>query len=247
MRKEFAIQLYSVRDHMEKDYVGTLEKIAGMGYTAVEFAGFGGLSAAEMKGHLDRLGLTAYATHTGFDLLSDDEKLKEQIEYHQVIGAKYMLCPWYELKTMEDVHKVAEVLNHVGEVAGKAGILTGYHNHGHEFQKVDDGAYLLDKLMEETNPETVKMELDVFWAEHAGCACIPFMKKYGSRCALVHLKQIDADKNSVDLPDGVIDMPAVVETARSFGTDKFIVEQEAYPVDSLISAAVNAGYLKAIL
>ena len=58
MRKEFAIQLYSVRDHMEKDYVGTLEKIAGMGYTAVEFAGFGGLSAAEMKGHLDRLGLT---------------------------------------------------------------------------------------------------------------------------------------------------------------------------------------------
>lgn len=246
MPKDFALQLYSVRDHMDKDYVGTLEKVAGMGYTGVEFAGFGGLSAKEMKGHLDRLGLTAYATHTSFDLLSDDEKLKEQLEYHAVIGAPYIICPWYELKTLEDVKKVAEVLNHVGETAAPYGILTGYHNHGHEFETVD-GAYLLDRLMEATNPETVKMELDVFWAEHAGCACIPYMQKHGARCALVHLKQIDGDKNSVDLPDGVIDMQAVIDTARSFGTDRFIVEQEAYPVDSLISAAVNAGYLKAIL
>lgn len=246
MSKNFAIQLYSVRDHMDEDFVGTLEKIAGMGYTAVEFAGFGGLSADELKGHLDRLGLTAFSTHTGFDILSDDEKLKELLEYHKTIGAKYIICPWYELKTLEDVHKLAALLNHVGQVAAACGIRTGYHNHGHEFETVD-GTYLLDHLMAETDPETVKMELDVFWAEHAGCACIPYIEKYGSRCALVHLKQIDAEKNSVDLPDGVIDMKAVIETARSFGTDTFIVEQEAYPVDSLISAAVNAGYLKAIL
>ena len=246
MPKAFALQLYSVRDHMDQDYVGTLEKVAGMGYTGVEFAGFGGLSAKDMKKHLDRLGLTAYATHTGFDHLSDDDKLKEQLEYHAAIGAPYIICPWYELKTLEDVKRVADVLNHVGDVAAPYGILTGYHNHGHEFGTVE-GAYLLDRLMEETNPDTVKMELDVFWAEHAGCACIPYMKKHGARCALIHLKQIDGDKNSVDLPDGVIDMKTVIETARSFGTDRFIVEQEAYPVDSLISAAVNAGYLKAIL
>lgn len=246
MSKPFALQLYSVRDHAEKDFVGTLEKVAGMGYTAVEFAGFGGLDAAALKGHLDRLGLAAYATHTGFDLLSDDEKLKEQLEYHAAIGAPYIICPWYEMKTTEDVKKVAEVLNHVGEEAAKYGIKTGYHNHGHEFETVN-GTYLLDLLMAQTDPETVKMELDVFWAEHAGCPCVPFIQKHGARCALVHLKQIDGEKNSVDLPDGVIDMKAVIETARSFGTDTFIVEQEAYPVDSLISAAVNAGYLKAIL
>lgn len=245
MNKDFAIQLYSVRDFMDKDYIGTLEKISEMGYTGVEFAGFGGLTASDMKSHLDRLNLKAVSSHTGSDLMADD-KLKEQIEYNAAIGSEYIICPWYDLKAADDVYRLAELLNHAAEETKKSGILVAYHNHSQEFDMVN-GMYFFDLLMKETDPATVKMELDIFWAEHAGVPAIPYLKKHGARCDLIHLKQIDAEKKCVDLADGLIDMGEVIKTGRSLGAERFIVEQEEYEIDSLVSARNNAEHLKKIM
>ena len=113
MKREFAIQLYSVRDMTERDFTGTLKRLAELGYSGVEFAGFGGISAKDMKSYLDAFGLKAVASHVGADDLRGDS-LKRQIEYHNIIGAEYIICPWYEIKSLDDVSRLAQLLNTAG-------------------------------------------------------------------------------------------------------------------------------------
>lgn len=245
MKKEFSIQLYSVRDKTEEDFIGTLEKLARMGYTGVEFAGFGGIPAAEMKRQLERLGLASIGAHTGAELLSGDA-LKEQIEYNLTIGSRYIICPWYDLKDSESLLRLSELLNGAGEICRENGLVMAYHNHGHEFGTLK-GIYLLDQLLAHTEPALVKLELDVFWAEHAGVDAVSYFKRRAPRCELLHLKQIGDGKKNVDLPDGTISMPRLIEAARSLGVRCFVVEQEEYGIDSLTSAAVNAAYLESVL
>lgn len=244
MNKEFGLQLYSVRDAMEQDYMGTIEKVAAYGYTTVEFAGYGGYSAAELKAKLDDLGIQAISTHTGMETLEGDA-LIPTMEFLRELDCPYAMVPWYDTGSMENLEKLAGVLNHAAKVGAEYGVTVGYHNHGHDFNLID-GVSAMDRLIAMTD-DAVKMELDVFWAKHADVDPFEFVKANAKRIGLLHLKQIDGEKNSVDLPDGVIDMKALCELGRSLGIEKFIVEQEAYPVSSMDSAEKNAAYLKEIL
>lgn len=241
MNIDFSIQLYSVRDRTEQDFVGTLKQLADMGYKGVEFAGFGDLSAKDMRGFLDSLGLKAISSHIGYEELQGDN-LKRQIEYHNTIGAEYMVCPWYKTDSMEDVKVLSELLNTAGQACKSAGITLGYHNHGHEFNKHDE-IYYLDHITDNTQSDLVKLELDVYWAEHAGVDCFDYLKKHSDRIELLHLKQIGPDKKNVDLPDGSIDMKRLIEQGIKFGVKQFIVEQEEYKHSSMESARVNIEYL----
>lgn len=147
----------------------------------------------------------------------------------------------YEDKS--NIKRVIDVLNKASETAKKYGIKVGYHNHAQEFEKVD-GKYILDILYENTN-EDVVFELDVFWVYVGGADPVEMIKKYGKRAELIHLKQSDADKNNVDLPDGVIDMKNVIETAKY--AKYFVVEQEEYKKDSYTSCRADVDYLKGLM
>lgn len=244
MSKKFGLQLYSVRDAMDADYMGTIEKVASYGYTAVEFAGYGGYSASELKTKLDSLGLDAISTHIGMENFEGD-KLAETMKFLAELGCPYAMVPWYDTGSMEQVDKLAQVLNNAAKVGKQYGVTVGYHNHGHDFNLID-GKYAMTHLIEKTDP-AVQMELDVFWAAHAGVDPFEYFEQFSGRIGLLHLKQIDAEKRSVDLADGVIDMKALCEKARAKGIDRFIVEQEAYAVSSMDSAEKNAEFLKEIL
>lgn len=244
MSKSFGIQLYSVRDAAEKDYMGTLEGIAQLGYGGVEFAGFGGFSAEEISAKLEQTGLKAMGAHTGAELLSGD-RLKEQLEFLAKIQCGHIICPWYDIKSLEDVKVLSELLGKASDEAQKYGIACGYHNHGQEFQMFN-GEFALTHLMNMTGDD-VDMELDVFWAAHSDVNPFDYIKTHHDRIRLLHLKQLDADKNSVDLPDGVIDMAELGRVAAGFGIEKLIVEQEEYAVSSMESARINAEYLNKIL
>ena len=147
-----ALQLYTVRDETEKDFIGTLEKVAEMGYKGVEFAGFGDIPASRMKATLDRLGLKAVGSHTGPDLLK--EKLDEVIKYNLEIGNKYIICPWAPFETKDDYVNAACLFNKIGARCKDSGLQFAYHNHDFEF-KVFDGEYGLEILYNGTKPENM--------------------------------------------------------------------------------------------
>ena len=239
---EFAIQLYSVKDETAEDFIGTLEKLGknGLGYTGVEFAGFGGISAVEMKKALEDNGLKAIGSHTMTDRLV--ENLDEEIAYHKIIGAEYIICPYEEIKTKADVLALAHKLTPVADKITAAGLKFGYHNHAHEFVK-DDGEYLLDILFDNLPSATV-MELDIFWSEYADVDSLAYMEKNKNRLEILHVKQIGENKKNVELSKGFINFEEVIKKAKSMGIKHFVLEQEAYEESSMASVENAIKYIK---
>ena len=241
--EQIAIQLWSVRDVMENDYGGTLKKLAQMGYTGVEFAGYGGLSPQEMKDILASNKLKPVGSHISVKRLC--ENLEEEIAYHKVLGTEYLICPYYEMKSKDDVLTLANILKPAIARITDEGFKFAYHNHAHEFALSDDSVYLLDILFQNLPPQAV-MELDVFWAAHAGVKLFEYMEKHRDRLKLLHIKQIDKDKRCVDLDKGVLDFKEIISRAKSLGTEQFILEQEEYEVSSMVSVKNDIDFLKTL-
>lgn len=241
--KDFAIQLYSLRDIINNDFKGTLEKLAKMGYTGVEFAGYGGLSANEMKETLTANNLKPVGAHIGISRLQ--ENLDEEIAYHKILGTEYLICPSSSIKTEEDAVNTAKILKPAAAKINDAGFKFAYHNHDYEFaiSGANSGAeYLLDILFQNL-PGEAAMELDVYWAAFAGVEPIAYMEKHKKRLKLLHVKQISADKKCVDLDKGVLNYREIIAKAKSFGAEHFILEQEEYEISSMVSVKNGIDYI----
>jgi len=236
---QFAIQLYSVRDITEKDFKGTLEKLSKMGYTGVEFAGYGGLSAQEMKEVLVANSLSPIGSHIGMERLT--KHLDEEIAYHKVLGTEYLICPSSGIKTGEDALKLADTFKPIIEKISGEGLKFAYHNHAYEFDQ-SNGEYLLDILFENLPQEAV-MELDVYWSAYAGVDSLSYMEKHKNRLKLLHIKQIDKEKQNVDLNNGILDFNEIITKAKIFGTEHFIFEQERYEISSMTSAKNGVEFI----
>ncbi|MBO6159475.1 MAG: TIM barrel protein [Firmicutes bacterium] len=179
------LQTYSLGRALRDDFEGSLKKLAEMGYAGVEFAGFyGDKTAAELKAFLDEIGLEAVSGHVGLDLV------ESSVPYLKEIGAKYVICPMARFNTMEECEKIAAEFNRVGKIAKDAGLQFGYHNHTQEFAQID-GKYLLDIVMELTDPDLVKLQLDVGWATCAGIDVPAYIEKYNGRMCMIHVKETD--------------------------------------------------------
>lgn len=243
MKLPIALQLYTVRDETEKDFIGTLEKVAAMGYKGVEFAGFGSITARQMKETLGRLGLKAVGSHTGMDLLKT--KLDDVIEYNLEIGNKYVICPWAAFKTKEDYVEAVRLFNEIGAKCRAKGIQFAYHNHDFEFSRFD-GEYGLDMLYKGTKPENLVAELDTCWVFYGGEEPAKYIEKYKGRCPLIHLKDLKSrdDKEFIELGDGVINIAAIVKAAEAAGSEWLIVEMDVCPRPTLESAGICINNLK---
>jgi sugar phosphate isomerase/epimerase len=239
--KNIALQLYSVKDFTEKDFIGTIQKIAGYGYTGVEFAGYGGLTAAELKNLLVQTGLAAHGAHVGYEKLTSN--LDGEIEYARMAGVKYIVCPHADIKTKDDALRISEEFKKIIEKCKANGLGFAYHNHAHEFNK-DSGEFLLDILYD--NTPGLDMELDVYWVAYAGVDVFEYMKKFNGRLPLIHLKEMAVDKTNVDIGRGILDFPEIIRTAKELGTRIFIVEQESGNADQMTSAQSNVEYLSKI-
>jgi len=238
---EFNLQLYSLRDVMGNNFVGTLEKLGnkGFGYTGVEFAGFGGLSVDEMKKALADNGLRPLSSHTGIERLLN--ATDEEIEYQKALGIEYIICPWADMETKADALEVAKKLTPVAEKIAAAGMKFGYHNHAHEFI-MEDGEYLLDILFDNLPKGTI-LELDIFWSEYANVDSLAYMEKHKDRLEILHVKQIGEGKKNVELDKGFIDFEDVIKKSKAMGVKHFVLEQEEYEVSSLQSAENGVNYI----
>ena len=134
MSTHIGLQLWSVKDEMEKDFKGTLKKVAEIGYDGVEFAGYGGLSSVELKALLESLKLKACGSHVSLTELTDN--IDAVILYSLEIGNKYIICPYAEVNSKEDVLELAAKLNVIGQKCKDSGLIFGYHNHAHEFKEI---------------------------------------------------------------------------------------------------------------
>lgn len=243
MNLPIALQLYSVRDEMEKDFIGTLKKVADIGYKGVEFAGFGNLPAVQLKEALADLGLTPVGSHTGVDLLS--EKLDEVIEYNLTLGNKYIICPYNKYESKEDIIKASQFYNETGEKIRARGLEFLYHNHDFEFNKFD-GEYGIDIIFKGIKSGNMAAEIDAGWVFYAGIDLAAYINSYTGRCPLIHIKDflsID-NKNFTEIGNGIVDVKAIAAAAVEAGTKWLIVEQDECSIPSLESVRISFENLK---
>lgn len=241
-----SLQLYTVRDLLAADFAGTMKQVARIGYKSVEMAGFGNLkNATEAKKALDDAGLKAIGTHAGVDLLGKD--LGKALDDCRILGVKNLICPWIgeDLRNSAAAWKnTAKILNQAGKQVHAAGLEFAYHNHNFEFQSFE-GQTGLDILWQNTEPELVKSELDVFWVKFAGEDPVAYMKKLGKRILLVHLKDMSAgpDRKFAPVGTGILDFKAICDQAEKVGVQYGIVEQDncydTPPLDAIKTSYEN--------
>jgi sugar phosphate isomerase/epimerase len=230
-----ALQLYTVRDETARDFRATIREVARIGYTGVEFAGYGGLTASEMVDLLNETGLKVAGTHVSLSTL--ETRLDDEINYCQAIGCSYLVVPsfpkeWYNA---QQFHILAPQLNEIGRRCHDQGVTLAFHNHYHEFLPAE-GHYLLDILLTETEAAFVQLELDTYWAAYAGIDPIAYLKQYSGRIPLIHLKDMTPDRTFTEVGDGTLDIEGFRQTAQEVGTQWFIVENDAPTLPSLESA-----------
>lgn len=230
-----ALELYTVRDETKRDFAGTIRKVAALGYKGVEFAGYGGLTAQEMKALLAETGLRAVSTHIGLQALEQD--IAKEIAYCQEIGCTFLVLPWLapEQRSVATFRQLAPRLDAFGRQCREAGITFGYHNHDFEFEQ-HEGETLMDTLLATTDAALVKLELDVYWAAYAGINPSTLLQKHGGRIPLVHLKDMTPQRTFTEVGDGTLSIKDIVQVALANGTQEFIVENDAPTLPSLESA-----------
>jgi sugar phosphate isomerase/epimerase len=227
------VQLYSVRGDCAKDFDAALAQIAKMGFKGVEFAGYHkyGGKAKELRQKLDDLGLKGISAHIGTGTLRGDA-LKGTIEFHKIIGCKFLIVPHDGAFTDPEKSKeLAETFNKTAEVLKPLGMACGYHNHMKEFTKVGDKTYY-DLFAERTTTDVV-LEQDCGWSAAAGLQPADLMKKFPGRTKLVHFKPTviggDKTKKAIFGEDSV-DWVSTLAACRTVGgTEWLLIEQEVYP------------------
>ena len=186
-----SVQLYSVREEAARDFPGTLKKIADIGYAGVEFAGFHGLTPAEVKKIVDKLGLKVSSSHMA---MPSAENVKELIETAKTLGFTDIVTGLGpdDFATIEKTRASIEVFKKAAALLKGTGMRLGVHNHWWEFDKQFDGRYPHDLLMAAV-PE-LTAQPDTYWIATAGADPAKVVKQLGKRAPLLHIKDGPCNK-----------------------------------------------------
>jgi len=242
---KYALQLYTVRDYMDKDVAETLRKVKAIGYEYVEISGLHGRSNIEYRKYLKQSGLKAVSMHLGFEEVVDDPQ--NAAETAKFFDVKYLIIPMIDRKRTPDKAGWAacgSALDGAGKVLRENGIQLCYHNHAHEFVKIGND-YPYDILMGAADPENLAAEIDTFWVRYAGLSPALYITKYAQRCPVLHVKDM-ADARSKafsEMGRGVMDWTEIFAAAVAAGTKWFVVEQDTCVRDSMESARISAIFM----
>jgi sugar phosphate isomerase/epimerase len=237
------LQLYSVRDEAEKDLPGVLETVARMGYQGVEFAGYFGHDLADLRRHLDELGLAAIGTHTPWADIAQD--VNRVVQEHTILGAAYCTIPYYKAQSAGQWRQFAGDLNTWGRQLKEAGLWLSYHNHHFEFEPLE-GTTPYTILRHTCDPTLVGLQVDVAWVRKAGQDPAALIEGLGGQSPLIHLKDVSPAGADVDIGEGLVNMQAVLKAAGQAGVVWGIVERDSAPHPTLESAQTNLMRLRAL-
>lgn len=254
-KNTLAIQLYTVRDAMAANPEKTLERLASMGFTGLEIYGydgkFFGKTSQEFHSILKNTGLRVISSHhtTGIfqkgrgTLLDNWEKSVEDLHF---IGSEFMVCSYLfpEERTTENFRKLPQLLNKSGEITAKAGIQFAYHNHDFEFEKFDDTQNVYDFVLENSSPELVKMELDLYWISKAGIDPLVYFNKYPGRFPLWHVKDMKTEsKDFTEVGNGTIDFERIFKAEKQAGLQYWFLEQDSSDKDIFESIRISRDFI----
>jgi sugar phosphate isomerase/epimerase len=226
---KIGLQLYSVRDDCAKDLPGTLKAVAKMGYSGVEFAGYYGRSAKELRAMLDENHLKCYGTHIALDTLLGDE-LPKTVEFNKTLGNTMLIVPWIPEERRNTREKLIETARLFTEIAARLkpyGMHVGYHNHMDEFKPVD-GEEPFYTFFDHAGKNVI-VQFDTGNALEGGAQAAPYLKRYPGRVWSVHVKDASKSNPKALLGEGDLHwnevLPLILGPA---GTKYFIIEQESY-------------------
>ncbi|CAN5137197.1 sugar phosphate isomerase/epimerase [soil metagenome] len=239
------LQLYTVRGAMATDFHGTLARVAAVGYREVEFAGYFGRSAEDVRTVLVEVGLVAPAGH--FSLNDLERRWNETVAFAAAVGHEYVVLPWHRAerrRNLADYRQLARLCNDFGARCRDAGLTFAYHNHDFEFIPME-GVIPYDVLTEETDPELVKLELDLYWIRKGGQDALRYFARYPGRFPAVHLKDSAGppDERMVEVGSGVIDWKAILGAREQAGIRHLFVEHDN-PADPFGSISQSFRYLR---
>ena len=257
------LQLYSVRDLLPADYLGTLKHIAALGYTEVEAAGFFHHSAAEVKQAMAAAGLRCDSAHYPYADLQ--ARFDEILAFHQVLGARYIICASpghphpipsgssaHQRLTLEDWRWNAAQFNGFGEKVKAAGMQFGYHNHTPEFARTD-GIVPYDELLRLTDPSLVTFEMDCGWVTVGGGDPVDYLRRHADRISMLHVKDFlrsdpsnaaSTRPHGTELGRGTTDLRAIFKTASPANIKHYFVEQEEFDIPPFEALKADADYLR---
>lgn len=238
---EYGLQLYSVRDITENDLAGALRQVAALGYKFVEFAGFFGHSAEEVKQMLSENGLFVSGAHVGLSEISP-ERIDETIAYHKAIGNKSLIVPAADYSTPEKLDALIDALNAAQPKITDAGMTLGYHNHDGEYKPTAYGA-LVHKAIEERTG--VELEIDTYWVYAAGQDPIAELARLGDRVRVIHVKDGLSDRTGRALGEGTAPVAEVVAYAKAHGLC-MVVESEGLDPTGIEEVGRCMNYLKTL-
>lgn len=253
-KKPLGIQLYTIRDAIAENLEKSLERLAELGFQQLEIYGydgkFFGKTRTEFQTILKNVGLEVISSHhtTGIvydskgTLLNDWEKSVEDLHF---IGSKYMVCSYlFEgERTLEHYKKLPELLNKSGEITNQSGINLAYHNHDFEFEKFEDKT-VYDFILDNTDPDLVKMELDLYWISKAGFNPLAYFEKFPKRFPLWHVKDMKAgNKDFAEIGNGTIDFKTIFEAKEKAGLKYWFLEQDSSDKDIFESIKISKNYI----
>jgi sugar phosphate isomerase/epimerase len=266
------IQLYSVRSDIARDTPGTLKQLRTIGFIEVEVAGFGKYSAKEFRGMLDDAGLQAPSAHLrltpatcgpAFDdahtlgaHFATSSSLQTSLHPPNFAGLAPGQRPTMATLGLDGFKKLSDAMHDIGRQAKAAGLQYAYHNHNYEFEKMPDGSYGYDVLVNGTDADLVKFEIDCGWMSVAGADPVAYMHKYPGRFRMIHVKEFQPVSAPVtglfgperpkgtDLGTGFIDYTRIFAAGREAGIEHAFAEQEdPFPVSQIVSAEAAFRFL----
>ena len=244
VKKEIGLQLYSIRSVIGNpelyaaNHEEAFKALAEMGYTCVEAANYNdgklyGVEPEQYKADLEAAGLKSISSHIGHNLSPEElasgnfeESMKwwdQCIATHKAAGCKYIVTPSFRIpETLEGLKTYCDYFNAIGKKCAENGILYGYHNHSHEFNKIEDKV-IYDFMLENTDPQYVFFQMDVYWACMGRAYPVEYFRKYPGRFTLLHIK------DHLELGEsGMVGFDAIFNNADVAGMQDFIVELEGY-------------------
>ena len=252
--KPIGLQLYTVRDELQKDVPGTIKKVAAVGYKEVEIYDLYGMSPVQFTKLLKDNGLTAVSGHYLLDV--EKTQWEKKVGEAKELGLKYMVHAILDpdqRKSLDDYKRHVDLFNKIAEQGQKAGVQFCYHNHNFEFQKFD-GVTVYDYLFKHLDPHLVQFEMDCFWVTHAGQDPVALFKRHPGRFPLLHIKDLKAGNPPTtefdakmglfaEVGKGTIDWKRIFTAAPQGGMKHFFVEQDYCEVPPLESIKISYEYL----
>jgi sugar phosphate isomerase/epimerase len=250
-QKTIGIQLYTIREMVNKDFKGTFKILSEIGYNSVEAAGYGdrkfyGYEPQEYAKICKDYGILPLSSHSGINTENADSVIEDTAKARM----SYLVLPSIpkeKRQTLDDYKRLADEFNQIGEKCKKSGLKFGYHNHAFEFEKIEE-TVPYDILLVSTDPDLCFMQVDFYWMVYAGYEPLDYINRYPGRFELWHVKDMDKSEQraSTEIGQGIIDFPGLFEMKKKSGMKYYFVEQEEFKMDMVESITMSYKYLSSL-